>query len=246
MKLKFLLLAVLFAALPLSSWAAEGDPISMETQLVDVPTAQVLDRYQASFLTRAYAHGSLMETIEFGVFPRVNLGVSFAVHELIGSSSSIKVLSPDFQAKWKIFDGNLYLPAIAIGYDGRRYGYGYKNRVYTYPIDKNKKYMDDRKGGYIALSREIIIPGLDASAGLNFSDFDWEEMYFFTGMSYVFKDMIGLVAEWDNIRNIRDSRLNMAARFYLHPSLSFDAGVRRIGRGDESERIIQFRYVGNF
>lgn len=246
MKLKFLLLAVLFAALPLSSWAAEGDPISMETQLVDVPTAQVLDRYQASFLTRAYAHGSLMETIEFGVFPRVNLGVSFAAHELIGSSSSIKVLSPDFQAKWKIFDGNLYLPAIAIGYDGRRYGYGYKNRVYTYPIDKNKKYMDDRKGGYIALSREIIIPGLDASAGLNFSDFDWEEMYFFTGMSYVFKDMIGLVAEWDNIRNIRDSRLNMAARFYLHPSLSFDAGVRRIGRGDESERIIQFRYVGNF
>ncbi len=246
MKLKFLLLAVLFAALPLSSWSAEGDPISMETQLVDVPTAQVLDRYQASFLTRAYAHGSMMETIEFGVFPRVNLGVSFAVHELIGSSSSIKVLSPDFQAKWKIFDGNLYLPAIAIGYDGRRYGYGYKNRVYTYPIDKNKKYMDDRKGGYIALSREIIIPGLDASAGLNFSDFDWEEMYFFTGMSYVFKDMIGLVAEWDNIRNIRDSRLNMAARFYLHPSLSFDAGVRRIGRGDESERIIQFRYVGNF
>lgn len=246
MKLKFLLLAVLFAALPLSSWAAEGDPISMETQLVDVPTAQVLDRYQASFLTRAYAHGSMMETIEFGVFPRVNLGVSFAAHELIGSSSSIKVLSPDFQAKWKIFDGDLYLPAIAIGYDGRRYGYGYKNRVYTYPIDKNKKYMDDRKGGYIALSREIIIPGLDASAGLNFADFDWEEMYFFTGMSYVFKDMIGLVAEWDNIRNIRDSRLNMAARFYLHPSLSFDAGVRRIGRGDESERIIQFRYVGNF
>ncbi len=246
MKLKFLFFAVLFAALPLSSWAAEGDPISMETQLVDVPTAQVLDRYQASFLTRAYAHGSMMETIEFGVFPRVNLGVSFAAHELIGSSSSIKVLSPDFQAKWKIFDGDLYLPAIAIGYDGRRYGYGYKNRVYTYPIDKNKKYMDDRKGGYIALSREIIIPGLDASAGLNFADFDWEEMYFFTGMSYVFKDMIGLVAEWDNIRNIRDSRLNMAARFYLHPSLSFDAGVRRIGRGDESERIIQFRYVGNF
>lgn len=246
MKLKFLFLAVLFAALPLSSWAAEGDPISMETQLVDVPTAQVLDRYQASFLTRAYAHGSMMETIEFGVFPRVNLGVSFAAHELIGSSSSIKVLSPDFQAKWKIFDGDLYLPAIAIGYDGRRYGYGYKDRVYRYPVDKTKKYMDDRKGGYIALSREIIIPGLDASAGLNFADFDWEEMYFFTGMSYVFKDMIGLVAEWDNIRNIRDSRLNMAARFYLHPSLSFDAGVRRIGRGDESERIIQFRYVGNF
>ena len=245
-KLKSFFITAALAFLPLSAWAAEGDPITLETMLLDVPTAQVLDRYQASFLTRAYEHGSLMETIEFGVFPRVNLGVSFSAHELIGSSSSIKVLSPDFQAKWKIFDGDLYLPAIAIGYDGRRYGYGYKDRIYSYPTDKNKKYMDDRKGGYLTLSREIIIPGLDATAGLNFSDFDWDEMYFFTGMSYVFKDTIGLVAEWDNIRNIRDSRFNVAARFYLHPSLSFDAGVRRIGRGDESERIIQFRYVSNF
>lgn len=245
-KLKSFFAAVVLTLFPLGAWAEAGDPISMETMLLDVPTAEVLDRYQASFLTRAYAHGSVMETVEFGVFPRVNLGISVAAHELIGSSSSIKVLSPDFQAKWKLFDGDLYLPAIAIGYDGRRYGYGYKNRVYTYPTDKNKKYLDDRKGGYITLSREIIIPGLDATAGLNFSDFDWEEMYMFTGMSYVFKDTIGVMAEWDNIRNIRDSRFNMAARFYLHPSLSFDLGVRRIGRGDESERILQVRYVGNF
>ena len=115
MKLKSFFITAALAFLPLSAWAAEGDPITLETMLLDVPTAQVLDRYQASFLTRAYEHGSLMETIEFGVFPRVNLGVSFSAHELIGSSSSIKVLSPDFQAKWKIFDGDLYLPAIAIG-----------------------------------------------------------------------------------------------------------------------------------
>ena len=100
--------------------------------------------------------------------------------------------------------------------------------------------MDDRKGGYLSLSREIIIPGLDATAGLNFSDFDFDELYMFTGMSYTVQDTVGLVAEWDNIRNMRDSRLNIAARFYLHPSLVLDAGVRRIGRGDESERILQF------
>lgn len=246
MKLKQAFFLTVLTVFPLGAWAAEGDPITTETMLLDVPTAQVLDRYQASFLTRAYSHGSLMETIEFGVFPRINLGVSFSAHELVGNSSSVKVLSPDFQAKWKLFDGDLYLPAIAIGYDGRRYGYGYKDHLYTYPIDKSKEYMDNRKGGYIAMSREIIIPGLDASAGLNFSDFDWEELYFFTGMSYVFKDAIGLVAEWDNIRNIRDSRFNAALRFYLHPSLSLDAAVRRIGRGDEAERIIQIRYVSNF
>ena len=65
-------------------------------------------------------------------------------------------------------------------------------------------------------------------------------------MYYTIADKIGLLAEWDNIRNVRDSRLNLGMRFYLHPSLALDAAVRRVGRGDESERILQIRYVTNF
>ena len=106
--------------------------------------------------------------------------------------------------------------------------------------------MDDRKGGYLALSREIIVPGLHASAGVNMSDFDFEEVYLFSGVYYTIMEKVGLLAEWDNVRNIRDSRFNLGARFYLHPSLALDAAVRRIGRGKESERILQIRYVSNF
>lgn len=243
MKLKFL--AVLLACLTFTgaAFAAQGDPISLETLIIDVPTAEALDRYQASFLTRAYDHGTIMESIDFGVYPRINLGISIAVHELLGSSSSVRVLDPDFQVKWKLYDGSLYLPAIAIGYDGRRYGYGYdERRNYT----KTKHYLDNRKGGYLTFSREIIVPGLHASAGVNMSDFDFNDLYFFTGMLYNLSDSISLLAEWDNVRNLRDSRLNMGARFMLHPSLALDGAVRRIGRGDESERILQLRYVTNF
>ncbi|MDD6152407.1 MAG: hypothetical protein PUC11_00440 [Elusimicrobia bacterium] len=243
MKLKFF--AALFACLTFACpvFAAQGDPISLETQIIDVPTAETMDRYQASFLTRAYDHGTIMESIDFGVYPRINLGVSIAVHELLGSSSSVRVLDPDFQVKWKLYDGSLYLPAIAIGYDGRRYGYGYDHRRnYT----KTKQYLDDRKGGYLTFSREIIVPGLNATAGVNLSDFDFDDLYIFTGLFYHLADNFGLLAEWDNIRNIRDSRLNLGARITLHPSLALDAAVRRIGRGDESERILQLRYVTNF
>lgn len=243
MKLKFF--AVLFACLTITGtvFAAQGDPVSLETLIIDVPTAETLDRYQASFLTRAYDHGTVMESIDFGVYPRINLGISIAVHELIGSSSSVRVLDPDFQAKWKLYDGNLYMPAIAIGYDGRRYGYGYNHRRnYT----KTKQYLDDRKGGYITFSREVFVPGLHASAGLNLSDFDFDDLYMFTGLFYNLADNIALLTEWDNIRNLRDSRFNVGARFTLHPSLALDAAVRRIGRGDESERILQLRYVTNF
>ena len=243
MKAKLLFLLAICCCFPAALYGATGDPISLETSILDVPTADVLDRYQASFLTRAYDHGTVMETIDFGVYPRVNLGMSLAAHELIGSSDSVRVLDPDFQAKWKIHDGSLYLPAIAIGYDGRRYGYGYdSHRRYAH----TKKYLDNRKGGYVTFTREIIIPGLTASAGVNFSDFQWDEFYGFGGLFYRITDQINVLAEWDNIRNVRDSRANVGLRFYLHPSLSLDGAVRRIGRGNESERILQIRYVTNF
>ncbi len=235
------LLAMGFAPFTL---AADGDPISTETLLIDVPTAEVLDRYQASFHTRVYEHGTVMESIDFGVYPRINIGVSLAIDNWIGSSHSVKVLTPDFQAKWKIYDGNLYLPAIAIGYDGRRYGYGYDKDTREYT--RSKHYLDDRKGGYLTLTREVFVPGLNLTAGANFSDFAWDEFYMFMGVFYKILPQVSVMTEWDNIRNIRDSRLNMGARFYLHPSLALDAAFRRVGRGDENERILQLRYVTTF
>ena len=243
MNRKLLLLLSTLFLFPVALTAAEGDPISLQTALIDIPTADALDRYQTSFQTRAYEHGSVMETIDFGVYPRINIGVSLAAHELLGSSHSVRVLNPDFQVKWKIFDGNLYLPAIAIGYDGRRYGYGYdKDGHYI----NTKKYLDDRKGGYLTFTREIIVPGLHATAGMNLSDFDFDKFYGFTGLFYTILDKVSLMMEWDNIHNMRNSRWNAGARFYLHPSLSLDAAARRMGRGDESERILQIRYVTTF
>ena len=243
MKFSKLLVFLLFSLLAVASTvqAQDANPIETETLILDVPTADVFDRYQASFLTRAYDHGTVMQSIDFGVYPRINIGMSLAVSQLIGSSSSVRVLDPDFQVKLKLYDGNLYLPAVAIGYDGRRYGYGYnKDRVYA------KEFLDNRKGGYLTLTREVFIPGLHWTGGANVSDFDWDDIYVFTGFYYKFIRQATLLAEWDNINNIRDSRVNVGLRVYLHPALALDGAVRRIGRGDESERILQIHYVTTF
>ena len=234
--IKKYLLAVFCAFIPFCALAQDYDGYAPETLLIDVPTANVLDKYQASFLTRTYADGSVMESLDFGVIPQINIGFSLAIYELIGSSDDIKVLDPDFQVKWKIFDGSLYLPAIAIGYDGRRYGY---SRF-------SDEYMDDRKGGYITMTREIFTPGLNASAGMNLSDFDRHDLYFFLGMSWRLSEWVSVVGEWDNINNVRDSRLNLGAHINITPSLTLSGAVRRIGRGDENERMLQLRYVTNF
>ena len=114
---------------------------------------------------------------------------------------------------------------------------------YNRPSDE---YMDDRKGGYITLTREIFTPGLNASAGMNLSDFDRHDLYFFMGMSWKLSDWVTLLGEWDNINNMRDSRFNLGANINITPSLALAGAVRRIGRGDENERILQLRYVTNF
>lgn len=236
MSYKKWLLPLLGLLIPTGLCAQEYDGYAPETLIIDVPTANVLDKYQASFLTRSYADGSIMESLDFGVIPQINLGFSLAVYEFVGSSDEIKVLDPDFQVKWKLYDGSLYLPAIAIGYDGRRYGYD----------PDSKKYMDDRKGAYLTMTREIFIPGLNASAGVNLSDFDRHDIYFFLGMTWRLAEWFSLAAEWDNINNVRDSRLNAGAHIYITPALVLSGAARRIGRGDENERILQLRYVTNF
>ena len=80
----------------------QAQSVMPETLLIDVPTASVLDKYQASMMTRTYANGSVMESLDFGVWPQLNIGLSLAVYELIGNSEDIKILAPDFQVKWKL------------------------------------------------------------------------------------------------------------------------------------------------
>lgn len=230
MKKLFLLIVFLF---PLGAWAQEVTP---ETLLIDVPTASTLDKYQASLTTRAYTDGAVMESLDFGVLPQINIGVSVAVYQLLGNSDDIKILNPDFQAKWKVFDGSLYWPAIAIGYDGRRYGYN----------KHTKKYLDDRKGGFITFTREIFTPGLEATAGINLSDFDRKDIYGFLGVSWTVNEWLTLLGEWDNLHRMNQTRANVGARFAITPTLALSGAVRRIGRGNENERILQLRYVTNF
>ena len=78
------------------------------------------------------------------------------------------------------------------------------------------------------------------------SDFDHDDIYGFLGLSWTANEWLALLAEWDNIHRMNQSRANVGARFSITPTLALSAAVRRIGRGNENERILQLRYVTNF
>lgn len=215
-----------------------------DTELIDMPTAAVLDLGGFYSRTRFFAQGGLMEYLSFGVFQRVNLGASFNVDKLVGTDSPVQVTRPELQLKLRFFDGDRVIPAFALGYDGQGYFY---NR-------KDKKYNQRQRGLYVVGTQEVGLPGLQAHAGMNISDFDTNAIHGMMAGSFNLRDKIKFMTEWDNINDFKDSRFNMGMRVYLTPFFNFDFSVRGIGQGGRfsngvprsTERVVQFKYTGHF
>lgn len=215
-----------------------------DTDLIDVPTAGILDYGGYSSRTRFFSNGGVMEWLSFGVFQRVNLGASMNVEKLLGTASPVKVTRPDLQLKLRAYDGDATIPAVAVGFDGQGYLY---NR-------KDLKYNQRQRGLYVMGTQEIRFPGLEAHAGMNISDFDSDSIFGTLAVSYNVRDKVLVMAEWDNINNYMDSRVNMGLRAYVTPAFHLDFAARGIGQGGDysdgvsrgAERIVMFKYTGNF
>lgn len=249
--------ALLLAVCPLhakgkAAPAAEGAPPEKsegalappDTELIDVPTAAVLDQGGFSSRTRFFNRGGVLEWLNFGVYPRVNIGASFNFDKLIGSESPVHLTRPELQLKLRFYDGDRTLPALALGFDGQGFLY---NR-------EEGRYNQRQRGLYLMGTQEIGLPGLQAHAGTNISDFDGSFVFGFLALNYNIEDKVKLMAEWDNIRNYVDSRVNLGMRVYLTRAFSVEFSGRGIGHGGwysdgvhrTAERVAQFKYTGHF
>jgi hypothetical protein len=225
--------------------AREGSGLNaVESDLVDAPTAAVLDYGGYSSRTRFYSHGGLLQYVSFGVYPRLNLGAALAVNGLVGNDTTVRVRPPEVQVKYRFFDGDRTLPALGVGYDGQGFDYS--------PAEK--KYHDRQRGFFVVGTQELGLPGLQVHPSFNISDFDSNSIFGSIPLSYSIRDKVMVLFEWDNINDFDSSRVNSGLRVYLTPKLRVDFAVRRIGQGgffsDNTsrgpERIVQLKYSGSF
>ncbi|MBI4387199.1 MAG: hypothetical protein HY551_07440 [Elusimicrobia bacterium] len=215
-----------------------------DIELVDLPTAGVLDYGGYSARTRFYSNGGVVGWANFGIFQRLNIGTSLNVDKLIGTGTPVQITRPDLQVKFRFYDGDRVIPAFAIGFDGQGYLY---NR-------QDLKYNQRQRGLYVIGSQEIGLPGLQAHGGANISDFNSNAIFGAMGLSVNIEDRVLLMAEWDNIQNYVDSRFNSGIRFYISPAFHLDFAVRGIGQSGDypngvsrgPERVAMFKYTGNF
>ena len=245
MKKLIALLVLLLACAPARALDKGEAPVLPDVEMIDVPTAGILDYYGFMFKTRFYSSGGVLGALNFGVLERLNLGASMTVDRLVGSDSPIKMRRPEIQVRFRFYDGGYYIPALALGYDGQGYYY-----------DSNaKKYMEKGRGLYVTGSKEIGVPGLALHGGFNVPDFDNNYLFGFLGLNYTLEEKVAFMAEYDNLFHSDDpSRLNLGTRIYVTPYFQLDLALRGLGRSGEfgngadrnTERIVQMRYNTSF
>lgn len=205
-------------------------------EIIDVPTAEVLDRYGFDSSYRFYSEGGLLVKTHFGVFPRLNVGFGLDADGFVGNES-VDFHKPTLNVRFRFFDGQRNLPALALGYDGQGLFFD----------KETDEYSQREKGLFLVGSGEIIVPDLSLHGGINMYDFKDENIYGFMGLRYLFRDVLAVNAEWDNIRVNRDSRLNAGLGWWMTPSFAVEfAGRDLAGPGRRPERIVRLVYSGGF
>lgn len=245
-KINAVLALLLLAAAPALAGKDKGEGVVLpDVELIDVPTAGILDYYGFMVKTRAYSGGGVIGGLNFGVQERLNLGASMAVDKFIGSEAGVKMRRPEIQVKFRFFDGGYYIPALALGYDGQGYYYN----------PDAKKYLEKGKGLYLVGSKEVGMPGLALHGGFNVPDFDNNYLFGFLALNYTLEDKVAFMFEYDSMFHSDDpSRFNAGIRSYITPYFQLDVALREIGRSGEfangwprkSERIVQLRYNTSF
>src|ERR1044071_8675566 len=85
--------------------------------VIDTPTAEVVDHYGYNVTFRFGQDGNLQTKTAFGVLPRLNLGFGLDGEKVIGTQNG-RLNKPTIIFKFRIFDGKGVIPAFAMGYDG--------------------------------------------------------------------------------------------------------------------------------
>ncbi len=210
--------------------------------LIDTPTTNILNYGSYNVNFRAFGNGGIQTRLDFGVFKLLNVGVSWELDNFLGNEQ-VEAAVPALSVKFKLYQGNMTWPGIAIGYDGQGY---YYNR------DFDGDYIQRGKGLYVVLGRELFFEGLMVSLGANMNDFGDPRVYgFLSAIVPLYEESIYFMTEYDNINYFPEARLNAGLRFALTDAIDVDLIMRDCWGKDAydkfpNERVFKISYTGKF
>lgn len=209
----------------------------IEEYLIDTPTAKVAPVKTFTATSRVFSEGGLVTFFTFTPFERFSIGTGVTLEHIVGTNDKdIKVLPPSLQLKFQMYDGSEIWPMLAIGFNNQGFYYDHEE----------DKYLQLAKGLYLSATQEVLTEGLMLNYGLNITtdSFEFKKLHSFVSLNYSITDFLDIMAEWDNIRSMRTSRVNTGLRFYISEFFALDFAVRNLN--NKAERILQIKYNYTF
>ncbi|MBF8248052.1 MAG: hypothetical protein HW374_852, partial [Bacteroidetes bacterium] len=151
-----------FESLVAQSYAGEGAKIE-PTMLIDKPTAGMLKRAHYAISSNYFQRGGVLVGVSVGLFDQFSFGISYGGTEIIGPNKIQMNPQPGINAKLRLFDETLMMPAFALGFDSQ-------GKEPFLEADSLNRYTIKSPGVYIAGSKNYAFMGnLSVHGGLNLS-----------------------------------------------------------------------------
>ncbi len=214
-----LLLSVLFYSITPAQTSA-GDASTLEPrQLIDIPTAGMLNRGSFAFDADFFQNGGLGVALSAGALDRLSFGISYSGTGIIGNSSVKMQKLPCVNIKFRMIDESVAFPAIAIGFDSQG------KEAY---LDSTERFAIKSRGIFAVASKNYAVFGnFSIHGGVNMSmernDGD-KDMDIFLGAEKSLGRDISLVGEYDFAFNDNNNRAIGRNRGYFNLGMRWSFG----------------------
>lgn len=223
--------------------------------LVDKPTAGMLKRGSFLVTSEFFQRGGVLLGIGVGIFEPFSIGISYGGTDIIGHEKIQMNPWPGIQAKLRLFNESLVMPAILLGFDSQG------KEVY-YDADSLKRYTIKSPGVYLVFSKNYSLLGnLSLHAGINRSfeqDDGDRDLNIYLGIEKSLGKNISLMFEYDFATNDNNSDalgkgkgyLNCGFRWSVAKGLVVGVNLKNVTRNQNNinvgNRTLQLDYIGTF
>ncbi len=189
------------------------------TNLIDTPTAKLLEKNHYSINFRFYQEGGLLIRGEAGLTEDFTIGASYGGTGVVGTELLKGNPEPTFSLKYKLGEeGKNMSFSLAVGYEGQGYGKYYKegDRINGNKLTRSF-YQINSKGFYISLSKTLKDLYFEVHGGIRHSLQDnpgKTGLTVFLGTNVKITPKIELILEFNNL---------------FHKSISYEDGSNYSG-----------------
>jgi hypothetical protein len=228
--LKRIIVLLFIAQAALYFGYAQEAPAPQKRQLVNIPTAGVLQRGQYDVGMRLFDNGGVLTSIGVGVNDRFMFGIAYGGENIIGSGKVKFNPLPGVEARYRVIDESVPGPALTIGFDNQGFGPYVKRAAVDTTVKKVNRYTQKSRGLFVVASKNYTFMGnTSVHGGISWSVTEKKDKdnapAFFVGVDKSLNNELSFVAEYDLALNDNKGIIGHK-RGYMNVGLKFNFGSK--------------------